>query len=633
MCSFAEARHTAKDGEFGAMSRREFVTGASGALFASTASAANGRESTGVDLDRCADHLLAIDPELATTAGFDVGPLAALRGRLSDRSRASGLAQARFCDLWLRSIDAAAAREPEPTARSVDVATLRFGLELGRDGSKLGYGETTLSAAMSESATPYLVNQLMGDWTSVPDLLAYQHPLGGEADVYAYLSRLAQLPARLDQETNRLRSDAARGVILPRMPMASCLHGIAATRDQPTAASQLVAPLAERSGPAGNAVATASTLVERQVRPALSRQFEAMEAFERRAPTEPGLWRLPDGDAFYAWSLRVGTGTTLSPEEVHAIGVEQCGEIAGRMDAGLRTLGLTRGSVAQRMASLASDPRYLFPSDDSGRAEILAYLADRIAAIRPRLREAFRSVPDAPVVIKRVPRASERGGPSGYLDPAPRDGSRPSTYFINLRSTAEWPRFALPTLTYHETIPGHAWQSAYLALGTSLPRVRSLLQFNAYVEGWALYAEQLAEELGMYEDDPAGRLGHWQNQLFRAGRLVVDTGIHARRWTRERAATWLTDLTGRPRSVMESEVDRYSVAPGQACGYEIGHNEFERIRARTRGRLGGGFDLRTFNDVVLRSGPTSFAVLERAVDQISSPARRAIRGVNLGDHK
>jgi uncharacterized protein (DUF885 family) len=276
---------------------------------------------------------------------------------------------------------------------------------------------------------------------------------------------------------------------------------------------------------------------------------------------------------------------------------------------------LTKGTVGERMTALSRDPRFVYPDNDAGRAQIIAYLSDRIAAVRLKLPELFNLKLKAPVIIKRVPADIQDGAPLGYMNPGAIDGSRPSTYYINLKTTTNWPRFSLPTLTYHETIPGHAWQGAYLTETGKLPLIRIILSgFNAYVEGWALYAEQLADELGMYAEDPVGELGYLQAQQFRACRLVADTGLHAMRWTRTQTIDWLVTNGGKPRASMQSEVDRYCGTPGQACGYKIGHTEINRLRAKAKAELGAKFDLRDFNDTVVKAGAVPMTVLASVMD-------------------
>jgi uncharacterized protein (DUF885 family) len=214
--------------------------------------------------------------------------------------------------------------------------------------------------------------------------------------------------------------------------------------------------------------------------------------------------------------------------------------------------------------------------------------------------------------IRRVPEAIQDGAPNGYASAGSIDGSRPGIYYINLKDTGNWPKFSLPTLTYHEGIPGHIWQGNYQ---NRLPLLLNLLSFNAYTEGWALYAETLGTELGAYDHDPLGRLGYLQSMQFRACRLVVDTGIHNKRWDRERAIRFMVEETGRPEPAMRAEVNRYCFWPGQACGYKVGHNEILRLRAAAQARLGPRFDLRAFDDVVVRGGSVPLEVLARTVER------------------
>jgi uncharacterized protein (DUF885 family) len=217
--------------------------------------------------------------------------------------------------------------------------------------------------------------------------------------------------------------------------------------------------------------------------------------------------------------------------------------------------------------------------------------------------------------VKRVPVEIQDGAGQGYMNPGAIDGSRPSIYYINLKTTSNWPKFSLPTLTFHEGIPGHAWQGAYLTETGKLPLIRVLISgFNAYVEGYALYAEQLGDEIGMYDDDWAGRLGYLQAQKFRAVRLVVDTGLHAKRWSREQAVQWAMDNTGRTRNAMTSEIDRYCGTPGQACGYKVGHTEINRLRDHARQALGARYDLRAFDDLIVETGAVPLTVLSGVVD-------------------
>jgi uncharacterized protein (DUF885 family) len=343
-----------------------------------------------------------------------------------------------------------------------------------------------------------------------------------------------------------------------------------------------------------------------QVAPALDRQIAELKRQRPLASADAGVWRLPSGDAYYAWALRAGTTSNLDPAQVHQMGLEQLAELQARMDPLLRAQGLTHGTPGERMTALGKEARNLFPNTDAGREQILAYVNGRLADIRTRLPRAFATLGPGNLLVKRVPPAIENGAPDGYAGPGTIDGSQPGLYYINLRDTSIWPRYALPTLSYHEGIPGHVWQGEYTY---KLPLIRSLLEFNAYTEGWALYAEQLADELGVYEGDPLGKLGYLQSLAFRACRLVVDTGVHYKRWSRQQAIDWFATTNGSTVMEVSAEVDRYCVWPGQACGYKVGHSEITRLRDQAQQQLGGRFDLRLFDDAIVKAGNVPLTLL------------------------
>jgi uncharacterized protein (DUF885 family) len=328
------------------------------------------------------------------------------------------------------------------------------------------------------------------------------------------------------------------------------------------------------------------------------------------------VYKLPDGEAYYQWALRLGTTTNLSPQEIHALGIEQNKAIQSRMDMLLKAQGMSQGSVGERLLSLTKDPRFLYPDTDAGRAELIAYCNEKVTATRALMPKLSHMKLKADLIIKRVAPDIQDGASLGYMNFASLDGTRPAIYYINLKSTSLWPKYQLTTLTAHEGVPGHTWQGAYLAeRAKELPLIASLTGFNAFIEGWALYSEQLCDEFGLYADDPFGQLGYLQAQQFRACRLVVDTGIHALRWTREQATQFLVENTGRGLNSMTSEVDRYSVSPGQACGYKVGHNEILRLREKAKVALGAKFDLATFNDKVVATGGVPLTVLGTVIDQ------------------
>ena len=563
------------------------------------------------------EHILSTSPELATAYGLDTGARSGLHARLNDASMAHVTADRAWCRAGLAKLETFPDAGLSPTAR-LNKAVVKYAFELGRDAAPFDYGENTLSSAMSESASPYVVSQQSGAYSSIPEFLDSQHKVANAADAEAYLARVRAMGRVIRQETERVRKDAGLGVIAPDFILANAIGQQEGLLAIPAGKARLVTALVRKAKEAhltGEYEGRCRAIVEKEVYPALSDQLATLKAMQAKAGHDAGVWRLPNGEAYYRWLLREGTTTTLTPEEVHNMGLEQNKAIEARMDGLLKAQGLTHGTVGERMTALGKDPKYLFPDTDAGREQILAYLNGLIAAVRPRLDRAFTLKLKAPVIVKRVPVDIQDGAGQGYMNTGSLDGSRPSTYYINLKSTENWPKFSLPSLTYHETIPGHAWQGAYLTETGKLPLIRILMSgFNAYVEGYALYAEQLADEIGMYDDDWAGRLGYLQAQKFRAVRLVVDTGLHAKRWSREQAIQWAMDNAGRTREAMTSEIDRYCGTPGQACGYKVGHTEINQLRDRARAGLGAKYDLRTYDDLLVKTGAVPLTVLSDVVD-------------------
>jgi uncharacterized protein (DUF885 family) len=306
----------------------------------------------------------------------------------------------------------------------------------------------------------------------------------------------------------------------------------------------------------------------------------------------------------------------MSAEEVHQLGLDQAKALSAEMEALLRSQGKTTGTVAERAQALAKDPEYLFPNTDAGRQQILDYCNGLIKALQPHLPQYFRILPKTAVEVRRVPAYTEAGAPGGYYQRPALDGSRPGAFYINLRDTSEWPRWKLPTLVYHESEPGHHFQLALVLEMPSLPLIRKAGgSFSANTEGWALYAEQLCDEMGMYADNPLGRLGLLQSLLFRAARCVVDTGLHTKDWSRERAIDYMVETTGEKRSAMTTEVERYCTWPGQATSYKVGHTRWLKLRADAQRRLATKFDIRDFHDTGLTAAPMPLAVLEQVYDE------------------
>jgi uncharacterized protein (DUF885 family) len=495
--------------------------------------------------------------------------------------------------------------------------------------------EDTVATAQFKSGngaqSPYTVTQLTGAYSNIPDFLASQHPVTNREQADAYLTRLAAYGHMLDQETTRIGQDAAEGVIQPDFTITGAISQLRGFAQRQPAQTVLVQSLQTRLGDIADISAAdktsltqrAETIVRDEVFPAYQRQIEALQAIQGRSTHDAGVWRLPRGEELYAASLKAYTTTTMTPDEIHQMGLDLIEQLHGEMDTILQSQGLTRGTIAERVQSIGRRPDQQYPSTDAGRAQLLAALNAQVQAIRARMPEVCGTLAQANLEIKRVPEYTEAGAPGGYYQNAALDGSRPGAYYINLRDPAtEWPKFTLPTLTYHEGIPGHHWQISIQQESGSLPFIRSaLLGFNAYAEGWGLYAEQLADEMGMYANDPFGRVGYLQSAAFRASRLVCDTGLHAKRWTREQAIDSMMQATGDQRSNVTTEIERYCVWPGQACGYMVGRQAINRMRDAARQTLGDRFDIKGFHDTILTNGSTPLSVTEQLVNEWASSQR------------
>ncbi len=597
------------------LNRRDMMAGAAALPLTGAADAApdGGIAKLFNDLS---DYLLADAPESATGLGLDKDKRAALKSRLSDLSWAHVSGDAGRCAAWLGKLNAIPAQGLSPDA-ALNKQVVEYALALGRDGGRFAFGTNTLNSTMNEATTPYVVSQESGSFVAVPEFLDSQHQIASKADADAYLARMEAFAVQLDQETARLKRDAGQGVIAPDFLLATATGQMQQFLTVPAARQRIVTSLATRAtrqGIAGDYAAQATKLTADKILPAVARQLAALKAL--KPTSDAGVWKLKDGEAYYAWLLKVGTTTGMTADEVHKMGLAQNAELEARMDALLKKQGLTKGSVGARMTALSRDSRFIFPETDAGRDRIIAYLNELIAKTRTQMPKLSALKLKAPVVVKRVPPDIQDGAGMGYMNSGSLDGARPSIYYINLKTNANWPKYSLPTLTHHETIPGHAWQGAYVTETGKLPLIRILLGgFNAYVEGWALYAEQLTDEIGMYGDDPFGQLGYLAGQKMRAGRLVVDTGLHAKRWSREQAVNWFQECTGDPRDAMVSEVDRYCGTPGQACGYKVGHTELLRLRAKVKAAAGARFSLPDYNDTVVKAGAVPLTVLASVIDQ------------------
>lgn len=581
-----------------------------GPVLAGAQSSEGGTKVTAL-LDRMMQEFLAESPEFMTALGLDTGPNAAVRSRLDDRSLDfvdRSFAAFRGYGAELATIDRGALSGMD----AVNYDTTRFIIDGAAVADRFDYGVQ----APVGGASPYLVSQLTGSYSSIPQFLDTQHQVRSVDDAEAYLARLAAFAEVLDVETDRVRADFAKGATPPDFVLRRTGEQFAATLGIDPAQSGLTRSLAQRAAEAnlaGDWGGRAEAIVRDAVYPAMRRQAEVIAAALPGATSDAGCWRLPDGEAYYRYGVLSYTTTEMSGDEIHEIGLAQVAELSARADEILRAQGLTQGSVGERIAAVARRPDQLYPNTDAGKAQLLADLNGQMARMQQRLPEVFGKLPRANVEIRRVPAEIEVGAPGGSYQMPSMDGSRPGAYYINLRDTAETPRFTLPTLTYHEASPGHHFQIAVALEAEGIPMLRKMPLFSGYTEGWALYAEQLADEMGVYENDPWGRLGYLQSFMFRATRLVADSGLHHKRWSREQAIRYMVETLGDAESTMTTEVERYCVWPGQACSYKLGHTVWDRTRRRARTTLGDRFDIRGFHDTALAAGAIPLAVLERLI--------------------
>ncbi len=599
------------------LSRRLLLLSTGAAALSSRAGAqpaAGPQQQLSVLFDRFFEETLDESPELVTSLGLDKGARAAAKGKLSDRSIASqDRDRARNLDQMrrLKAVD----RKALSGAAAVNYDSLLFDMEAYEArASRFTYGD---------GGGPYILSQITGVYQEAPDFLDSQHTIGTRADCEAYVARLEALAVVMDQERERVRRDLGLGVIPPDFAIKGALSSMKSMDVEP-GESSLVKSLANRAkeqGVAGDWQAAAAAAYAGKVRPALRAQMALLTELQSKATHDAGCWRLPDGAAYYANRLAEQTTTRMTPAEVHKLGVEVTAELHARADVLFKKLGMTKGSVGARYDGLYKAKTEVYPDTDEAKARLVAELNKLVQAMEKRLPQAFGTLPKTPLEIRRIPKETEQGASTHYSEGS-LDGSRPGIYWINLRDTAESPFWWMPTTTFHEGVPGHHLQLT-LQREAELPLIRKIQGFAAYSEGWALYSEQLAQEMGFYEGNPLWELGYIHDALLRSGRLVTDTGLHDLRWSREKAIAELSRIDGDPISLSTQEIERYSVWPGQACSYMVGKRTIIRLRDKAKAALGPRFDIRKFHDAVLLSGGMPLTVLERVVDDHIAGARRA----------
>ncbi|RSV20432.1 DUF885 family protein [Sphingomonas sp. ABOLG] len=556
--------------------------------------------------DKVFAQTLQRSPELATSLGMDKGANAVLKHRLTDQSaagKASARAELKQAIAAIRAVDPA----PLSTRSKLDREVILYSLE----SRAIPYDRFKLDGVQR----PFTIFQQGGSYFSTPDFLNSSHTINNAADCEAYLDRLGAFAKRLDQDTANQKEEASRGYLAPDFSLDLTLGQMAKLRGQPAADSGLAQSVAKRAAAkniGGDWQARAAKIVEGEIYPALDRQIALIKALRPKARSSAGIWDVPQGDAIYAAALEQATTTKYSPAEVHQMGLDQVAEITAQLDTILRKQGLTRGNVGARLNELNVRPEQVYPDTAEGRAALIKGLNEGNAAMTAKLGQAILNPPSEPLDIRAVPVDIQDGASNGYYSRAALDGSRPAIYWINLKNVGDWPKYSLPSLTYHEGVPGHHLQIS-IAQKAPQPLLRNLSFFSGYSEGWALYAESLADELGGYADD-LERAGFLQSYLFRAARLVIDTGIHTKRWTRDQATDYMVETVGFARPRSQREIERYCTQPGQACSYKVGHAAWVRARETAQKLRGDKFDLRQFHEV-LQYGAVPLTILQRLVEE------------------
>ena len=597
-----------------ALDRREFLSSTALASCASAWPLTGAAAAPGDTLKAAFDTIYVEDlrdhPQRATSLGLDKGANADLKARLDDNSPAGRAAEkALTLDQLarLKAFDATAFSGADRVNYDTVVYTKQSQarIEAFDFGGSGGVGPS-----------PYTISQQSGAYQFVPDFLDTKHTIDNAVDADAYLARLEAFAGQLDDDTARMGHEAGLGVAPPDFLLDLTLEQLGKIR-VPADQSGLVASIARRAKAKGlpdTYGVKAAAIYTNRVAPALERQFAAVTKVRATANHDSSLRGTKDGAAYYAASLQYYTTTNFSPEAVHRLGLEQGKEISARLDAELKKQGLAKGSVGARISALTADPRYLYPNTDAGKVQIIAFCNDRLAAVRPKLPQAFKRLPPYAFEVRRVPVSIEAGAAAAYSQPPAIDGSRPGIVYFSLRDSAEWPRFELATTVFHEGLPGHQLEGGLALSNTSLPLLRKIHSFSGYGEGWGLYAEQLADEMGMHEADPIGRIGYLKWMLFRAQRCVVDTGLFHYGWSREKAIQSFIEVCGNAPGSAAREVERYCALPGQACSYKLGHTVWARGRERAVKALGPRYDIKDFHEAGLGCGRVPLDILDTVID-------------------
>jgi len=497
-------------------------------------------------------------------------------------------------------------------ARAYDAINATLNASIAADA--YGYGATSLGWT-----SPYVISFSDGAFTDVVKLLTLHAPIGSRAAADAWLARLGHMDDAMRDERRRFEVDLDAGAIPPRsvlqrtLDKARSLAPVGNARDH-VLVQYFTEALAQVSDIPEPDIATltgrAATLVSGDIKGEYEKLISLLEKTLPKATEDPGVWKLPQGDDYYADALRLHTTTNLNAKQLNDLGLKLVEQISAQLDPLLAAQGLAEGSVGQRLRVLSTNPELQFPETPEGRLALLDAIGAKMKwanGITPKVASVDKP---AEIVVRETPRIAQDTASKAYYRAAPLSGGQPAVYNITLRSTADFPIWTLPSLTFHEAVPGHHLQSEIARDRPNVPVISYLIATPAFAEGWATYAEDLADELGAYQSDPLGKIGYLQSMLFRAARLVADTGIHAQKWKRQQAVDYLMNTVGLALPNAELEVDRYAIRPGLACAYMTGRETIRRLRATAQRDLKTAFDLKAFHEAILAPGPRPMPVVE-----------------------
>ena len=562
----------------------------------------------GIFFERAFIQFLLEDPEAVSSLGiFEQLGYKGFDGMLTDVSPAHEQKLAKM------------ARDDLATLRGYDRASLSPAHQLSYD--VLEWFLQDLVEGQHWLFYDYPVNQLFGVQSSTPDFMVQIHPIGDQRDVRNYISRLTAFDRKFQQLLQGLRLRQSKGIVPPKFVIERVLVEMRAFIAVPPRENILYTNLrAKMAGlPAVPAsvratlLAQAQAAIEHSVYPAYGRLIDYFTDLQPQVTEDYGVWKLPDGNGYYDHLIRSHTTTSLDAEQVHNIGLSEVARIEAQLDGILKSQGLAQGTIGERITRLNAESALQYSNDAVGRAACISDYQRYIDAMVRGLGPDFASPPQLNIKVQRVPQFKEQTAPGAYADTGSLDGSRPGVFYVNLRDMRDIWKYQMRTLAYHEAVPGHQLQGVIAQRLSGVPTFRKVLPFTAYDEGWAVYAERLGWEMG-FENDPLDNLGRLQAEMFRAVRLVVDTGIHRKHWTREQAIAYMREKTGMADSEVVSEIERYFVLPGQALAYKIGMLKILELRARAQAQLGTAFDMRRFHGVVLGSGSVPLSILEKQVD-------------------